>query len=134
MVAELATRRMLPAVWFIFSRRDCDAAAVLLAERGLALTSEQERAAIEAEVKVLGAEQPEAIKAPLLPALLAGAGEHRVQFFLQRRMCRLACWLPNPSPTATAAAHHAGCLPAWKGLVERLFQRGLLKVGRLCVG
>jgi hypothetical protein len=27
------------------------------------------------------------------------------------------------------SAHHAGCLPGWKALVERLFQAGLLKVG-----
>lgn len=26
------------------------------------------------------------------------------------------------------AAHHAGCLPAWKQFVEELFQRNLLKV------
>lgn len=26
------------------------------------------------------------------------------------------------------AAHHAGCLPGWKGLVERCFQRGLVKL------
>jgi hypothetical protein len=29
---------------------------------------------------------------------------------------------------AGLAAHHAGCLPGWKALVERLFQRGLVKV------
>jgi hypothetical protein len=26
------------------------------------------------------------------------------------------------------AAHHAGCLPGWKGLVERCFQKGLVKL------
>jgi hypothetical protein len=26
------------------------------------------------------------------------------------------------------ASHHAGCLPAWKSLVERCFQKGLLKL------
>ena len=29
---------------------------------------------------------------------------------------------------AGLASHHAGCLPAWKALVERCFQQGLLKV------
>jgi superfamily II RNA helicase len=29
---------------------------------------------------------------------------------------------------AGVAAHHAGCLPGWKLLIERLFQEGLLKV------
>lgn len=26
------------------------------------------------------------------------------------------------------SSHHAGCLPAWKSLVERCFQKGLLKL------
>jgi hypothetical protein len=26
------------------------------------------------------------------------------------------------------SSHHAGCLPAWKALVERCFQKGLLKL------
>lgn len=29
---------------------------------------------------------------------------------------------------AGLASHHAGCLPAWKALLERCFQQGLLKV------
>ena len=45
------------------------------------------------------AEQPEAVKETLVAPLLAGL-----------------------------ASHHAGCLPAWKALVERCFQQGLLKV------
>ena len=44
-------------------------------------------------------EQPEAVKEALVAPLLAGL-----------------------------ASHHAGCLPAWKALVERCFQQGLLKV------
>ena len=49
--------------------------------------------------EVSRAEQPEAVREALVPALLGGA-----------------------------ASHHAGALPAWKALVEGLFQRGLLKV------
>lgn len=56
-----------------------------------------ERDIIAAEVAALRSDQPEAIKEAALPALLSGV-----------------------------AAHHAGCLPAWKALVERLFQRGEL--------
>lgn len=48
---------------------------------------------------VCRAEQPEAVKEALVAPLLAGL-----------------------------ASHHAGCLPAWKALVERCFQQGLLKV------
>lgn len=33
-----------------------------------------------------------------------------------------------PAFLAGVASHHAGCLPAWKSLVERCFQRGLLKL------
>ncbi len=54
-----------------------------------------ERDAISAELEALRAEQPEAVRGGLEPALLAGV-----------------------------AAHHAGCLPAWKSLIERCFQRG----------
>ena len=56
-----------------------------------------ERAAIQEEIDALRREQPEAVKAAALAPLLRGV-----------------------------AAHHAGCLPAWKALVERLFQRGAL--------
>lgn len=45
----------------------------------------------------LRAEQPEAVPEPLVQALALGL-----------------------------AAHHAGCLPAWKSLIERCFQRGAL--------
>jgi superfamily II RNA helicase len=54
-----------------------------------------EREAILQEVAALRAELPEAVKEAAVEALARGA-----------------------------AAHHAGCLPAWKALVERLFQRG----------
>lgn len=127
----LRTRDMLPAIWFIFSRRDCDQAAVRCAEDGIVLTSPQEQASIQEEVRgtestrravvqqtclpmyrcvcdaycmslhvvqvtALQASQPEAVKDTMVTALLAGL-----------------------------ASHHAGCLPAWKTLVEGLFQRGM---------
>jgi len=33
-----------------------------------------------------------------------------------------------PALMRGVAAHHAGCLPGWKGLVERCFQKGLVKL------
>lgn len=54
-----------------------------------------ERQQIQAELDALAAEQPEAVRQGFAEPLLLGV-----------------------------ASHHAGCLPAWKGLVERLFQRG----------
>ncbi|GBF97817.1 DEAD DEAH box helicase [Raphidocelis subcapitata] len=89
---------MLPAIWFILSRAGCDQAA-LTAGLGPPLTSAEEQAAVAAELRDLSAEQPEAVRTKFVPALLRGV-----------------------------AAHHAGCLPGWKGLVERCFQRGLVKL------
>jgi superfamily II RNA helicase len=57
--------------------------------------AQAEQEIIAAELAALRAEQPEAVRSGLEEALLAGV-----------------------------AAHHAGCLPAWKSLVERCFQRG----------
>eukprot|EP00889_Picochlorum_renovo_P001511 jgi/Picre1/28541/NNA_003943.t1 len=56
-------------------------------------------AIISTMVDSLRETQPEAVKEDSVPALLAGA-----------------------------AAHHAGCLPGWKLLIERLYQQGLIKV------
>jgi len=50
---------------------------------------------LNTEVAALRAEQPEAVPEDLVGALVSGL-----------------------------AAHHAGCLPAWKSLIERCFQRG----------
>lgn len=56
---------------------------------------QEERATLKTEVAALRAEQPEAVPEDLVGALVSGL-----------------------------AAHHAGCLPAWKSLIERCFQRG----------
>ncbi|CAG9467871.1 unnamed protein product [Pedinophyceae sp. YPF-701] len=90
---------MLPAIWFIFSRRGCDQAVERAGRACKAFTTPEEREQIAAELEALRAEQPEAVREALEDALLAGI-----------------------------ASHHAGCLPAWKSLVESLFQQGLLKV------
>ena len=58
-------------------------------------STQAEQEVIAMELAALRAEQPEAVRSGLEAALLAGV-----------------------------AAHHAGCLPAWKSLVERCFQRG----------
>lgn len=56
---------------------------------------QEEKREIMAAVAALRAEQPEAVPEPLVAALGYGL-----------------------------AAHHAGCLPAWKSLIERCFQCG----------
>ncbi|GFR39875.1 hypothetical protein Agub_g377 [Astrephomene gubernaculifera] len=100
-IAALARGNMLPAIWFILSRRECDSSALRAASSASAvrLTSPQEAAAIAAEVAALRADQAEAVREEMVPALLSGM-----------------------------ASHHAGQLPGWRALVERLFQRGLLKI------
>jgi superfamily II RNA helicase len=97
-ITTLDSKKMLPAIWFIFSRKECDASVHRLASNGVVLTTDAERAEILKEVDLLRADQPEAVKKAAVPALAAGL-----------------------------ASHHAGCLPGWKALVERLFQRGIVK-------
>ena len=63
------------------------------------LTSPGERAALAEALSALGEANPEAVRADAVEPLLRGV-----------------------------AAHHAGCLPAWKAFVEEVFQRKLLKV------
>ena len=96
-VAKLSAADMLPAIWFILSRKDCDVAA--LTTQAVLTLGPEEQAALRAEVEALRADQPDAVRERFVPALLRGV-----------------------------AAHHAGCLPGWKALVERLFQRGLVRL------
>jgi len=97
MLSLLAQRDMLPAIYFIFSRRGCDRA---VAEIGsLSLVTPQEEALLRGLVMDFLARNPEAGRSGQIEALCKGV-----------------------------AAHHAGILPAWKGLVEELFTKGLIKV------
>ena len=52
-LGALAGARMLPAIWFIFSRAGCDRAAAATATGGAPLASAEERAQIAAEVDAL---------------------------------------------------------------------------------
>jgi superfamily II RNA helicase len=98
-IAKLQEQSLLPAIWFIFSRKDCEAAVGKIYKSGMKLTTAEEQDVIKAMVNGLRESQPEAVKEESVASLIAGA-----------------------------AAHHAGCLPGWKLLIERLFQEGLLKV------
>ncbi len=96
-VGQLQQRDMLPAIYFIFSRRGCDRA---VAELGtLSLVNEREAALLKTKIDEFLAWNPEAARVGQVEPLYRGI-----------------------------AAHHAGILPAWKGLVEELFQEGLIKV------
>ena len=96
-VGHLQQRSMLPAIYFIFSRRGCDRAVAEMA--ALPLVTDQEVAILKQKVDEFLAWNPEAARAGQVEPLYHGI-----------------------------AAHHAGILPAWKGLVEELFQEGLIKV------
>jgi len=94
---QLASRDMLPAIYFIFSRRGCDKAVEEMGE--LSLINEREAAQLKVRIDEFLRRNPEAGRAGQVEPLYRGI-----------------------------AAHHAGILPAWKGLVEELFQLGLIKV------
>jgi len=97
-VAQMADRQMLPAIYFIFSRRGCDKALRDLAK--VCLVTPEEQARIRARLDIFVATTPEAVRdGGHADALLRGV-----------------------------AAHHAGVLPAWKELIEELFQQALVKV------
>lgn len=96
-VSQLSARDMLPAIYFIFSRRGCDKA---VEEMGaMSLVNEAEAAQLRWQIDEFLQRNPEAGRSGQIQPLYRGI-----------------------------AAHHAGILPAWKGLVEELFQQGLIKV------
>lgn len=102
-IEKLQRENLLPAITFIFSRIGCDAAVKQCLQAGLRLTSPQER---------------EEIRSTALAYTQNIAEEDlEVLGFTQ--------WLT--ALERGIAAHHAGLLPSFKGAVEDLFQRGLVK-------
>lgn len=96
-LSQLRQREMLPAIYFIFSRRGCDQAVAEVGD--LTLVNEKEQQLLKTRIEEFLARCPEAARVGQVEPLYRGI-----------------------------AAHHAGILPAWKGLVEELFQEGLIKV------
>jgi ATP-dependent RNA helicase HelY len=99
----LNDREMLPAIFFIFSRNQCDVAAKSCVDAGVRLTTEAE----QAEIRVIIDDRLGALD----PADLAVLGFE--QFVRQL--------------TAGVAAHHAGMVPPMKEVVEACFIAGLVK-------
>ena len=104
-VDRLRRRGFLPAIYFIFSRRGCREALARCAVHGFDLTSDSEKAQIEATMQNRLEQIEDPDEAELYRNLLDGET-------LRRGL----------------AMHHAGLLPYLKELVEDLFQRGLIKV------
>ncbi len=98
-LSQLQQRDMLPAIYFIFSRKGCDQAVAEVSKLPLSLVSEDEAARLRTQVDEFLARNPEAGRVDQIEPLYRGI-----------------------------AAHHAGILPAWKALIEELFQQGLIKV------
>jgi Superfamily II RNA helicase len=96
-ISHLKQRQMLPAIYFIFSRRGCDSAVNELSD--LSLVNMVEAQVIKSKIREFLTANPELQDSPQLASLERGI-----------------------------AVHHAGILPAWKTLIEELFQKGLIKV------
>lgn len=104
-VIELLERaNLLPAIFFIFSRAGCDAAVQQVRRSGIRLTTHEERLEIRATV------------------------EERTRTLLDEDLAVLGYWDWLDNLQRGVAAHHAGLLPAFKEVVEDLFQRKLVKV------
>ena len=104
-IDELSRRQMLPAIYFIFSRRGCREALARCDLHDLDLTTADEKRAVDAAFQ-------ERLDA------LTDADERRV----------VSQALPLRLLRRGVAMHHAGMLPYAKETVERLFQRGMIKV------
>ncbi|EEH63360.1 DEAD/DEAH box helicase [Gleimia coleocanis DSM 15436] len=103
-VISLDRARLLPAIYFIFSRSACEDAVEQIIGAGITLTSEKERKQIRKIVD---------------EALYALQGE-------DLSVLRINTW--QMALEAGVAAHHAGLLPFMKEVVEKLFTLGLVKV------
>ncbi|MBP3036390.1 DEAD/DEAH box helicase [Arthrobacter sp. zg-ZUI100] len=102
-IAQLNKRGLLPAITFIFSRNGCDGAVRQCVESGLWLTNESERMAIARIVDEASQDIPE--------------DDLEV----------LGFWTWREGLIRGFAAHHAGMLPTFKEVVERLFTAGLVR-------
>ncbi|MET4158124.1 DEAD/DEAH box helicase [Agromyces sp. PvR057] len=102
-VELLHGKHLLPAIFFIFSRVGCDQAVRQVLRSGIRLTESAERDEIRAIV------------------------ESRVQMLRDEDLAVLGYWDWLEGLQRGVAAHHAGMLPAFKEVVEELFQRKLLK-------
>jgi ATP-dependent RNA helicase HelY len=103
-IERLAAERMLPAIYFVFSRAGCDQAVEQCLATGMRLTSADERRALRA------------------------IAERHVAALSDDDLDVLGydIWLAGIE--AGVAAHHAGLVPPMKEAVEEAFAAGLLKM------
>ena len=104
-IEQLRNLEMLPAIYFIFSRRGCREALQRTAYHDLDLTTSAEKTEIDR------------VAAERLQGLKDADEESLFRRMVDARLLRRGL-----------AEHHAGLLPYHKEMVEELFQRGLIKV------
>ncbi|MET3143519.1 UNVERIFIED_ORG: ATP-dependent RNA helicase HelY [Arthrobacter sp. UYEF10] len=102
-IASLDRQDLLPAITFIFSRAGCDAAVAQCVSSGLWLTTEKEQQIIARRVDEAGQDIP------------------------SDDLDVLGFWTWRDGLLRGFAAHHAGMLPTFKEVVEKLFVEGLVK-------
>ncbi|MBT1611142.1 DEAD/DEAH box helicase [Curtobacterium poinsettiae] len=100
----LEERMLLPAIFFVFSRNGCDQGVRNVLRSGLSLTTVPERNEIRE------------------------TAEYHCRTLPDEDLAVLGYWEFLEGLERGVAAHHAGMLPAFKEVVENLFQRKLLKV------
>ncbi|MGW8591029.1 DEAD/DEAH box helicase [Dietzia sp. NPDC055877] len=103
-IDKLDDERLLPAIYFVFSRAGCDGAVAQMRRARLRLTTGEESRRIASHVDAACAPVPQHdLDALDYPAFRAGL-------------------------VSGIAAHHAGMLPLFRTVVEELFSAGLIKV------
>ncbi len=103
-VVQLLSRaNLLPVIFFIFSRAGCDGAVQQVRRADIRLTTVEERREIREIV------------------------EERTRTLRDEDLAVLGFWEWRENLERGVAAHHAGLLPAFKEVVEELFQRKLVK-------
>ncbi|GAA2851131.1 DEAD/DEAH box helicase [Microbacterium arabinogalactanolyticum] len=102
-VRLLERSNLLPAIFFIFSRVGCDAAVQQVRRAGIRLTTQEERTEIREIVN------------------------ERTRSLQDEDLDVLGFWEWRDDLERGVASHHAGLLPAFKEVVEELFQRKLVK-------
>ena len=153
-VEQLYEKDLLPAIYVIFSRRECDRAVQKL--EGIVLVSPEEAHALqynlltfflaenpnlqELLLKAVATENQHLYdplkdfldnlspKSPLFSYLADDEESKAHLFHILADLCQLVRAEQLEPLTRGIAAHHAGILPLWKELVEQLFEVGLVKV------
>ncbi|ROS62453.1 ATP-dependent RNA helicase HelY [Frigoribacterium sp. PhB160] len=103
-VEMLDDQNLLPAIFFVFSRVGCDQAVKQVLRSGIRLTTSEQRREIREIV------------------------EARCRTLRDEDLAVLGYWQWLDGLERGVAAHHAGLLPAFKEVVEELFQKKLVKV------